>query len=177
MQAGGNTLEATLDVEWAGAVAPHATVKLVVGQCTNTIDGILAAEEYAVNNNVAPIVSVSYGLCEAAMGTTYVEFMSALWEQAAAQGQSVFVSSGDTGAAGCSSQSDSTGSVAGVNGLCSSPYSNCVGGTEFVDTSNPSQYWLPGNDAVGGSALKLHSGNGMERERLQRRLRCNWRRR
>ncbi|HWF48951.1 MAG TPA: hypothetical protein VG168_18220 [Bryobacteraceae bacterium] len=153
MQAGGNTLEATLDVEWAGAVAPHATVKLVVGQCTNTIDGILAAEEYAVNNNVAPIVSVSYGLCEAAMGTTYVEFMSALWEQAAAQGQSVFVSSGDTGAAGCSSQSDSTGSVAGVNGLCSSPYSTCVGGTEFVDTSNPSQYWLPGNDAVGGSAI------------------------
>ena len=153
MQAGGNSMEATLDTEWAGAVAPKAAIKLVVGQCTNSGDGITQAVTYAVNNNVAPIISVSYGLCEAAMGTSYVQFMSALWQQAAAQGQSVFVSSGDTGAAGCNSQADTVASVAGVNGLCSSPYSTCVGGTEFAEGSNPGQFWVAGNSAAGGSAL------------------------
>ena len=97
---------------------------------------------YAVNNNVAPIISVSYGLCEAAMGSSYVQFMSALWEQAAAQGQSVFVSSGDTGAAGCNYQSDTVATVTGVNGVCSSPYSTCVGGPEFAEGSNPGQFWV-----------------------------------
>ena len=153
MQAGGNSMEATLDAEWAGAVAPKATIKMVVGQCTNSGDGITAAESYAVNNNVAPIISVSYGLCESAMGASYLAYMNSLWQQAAAQGQSVFVSSGDTGAAGCNSQADAAATVTGINGLCSSPYATCVGGTEFAEGSNPAQYWLPGNSLSGGSVI------------------------
>ena len=46
----------------------------------------------------------------------------------------------------------SIGTKRAVNGICSSPYSTCVGGTEFVEGSNPGQYWLPGNNAVMGSA-------------------------
>ena len=154
----GNGIEATLDVEWAGAIAPQATIKLVAGNCTFnaaggvTSDGVVAAEMFAVNQNVAPIISVSYGLCEAEIGTSGAAFYSALWQQAAAQGQTVVVASGDTGAAACNSQSDTSATTAGVNGLCSSPYSTCVGGTEFVEGSNPGQYWLPGNNPVGGSA-------------------------
>jgi subtilase family serine protease len=67
----------------------------------------------------------------------------------------VLVSAGDSGAAGCDSSSASTASGGhAVNGLCSSPYSTCVGGTEFSDTANPALFWsssnTPGTD---GSAL------------------------
>jgi subtilase family serine protease len=87
------------------------------------------------------------------MGTTELAFYNSLWQQAASEGISAFVSSGDSGAAGCNGGSSSSASVAGVNGLCSSPYSTCVGGTEFNEGSNPGQYWSASNGAGGGSAL------------------------
>ncbi len=144
--------EATLDVQWSGAVAPNARVKLVVANSTATADGVDLSAQYIVNNNIAPVMSVSFGSCEAGMGAGGVNFYNALWQQAAAQGITVLVSSGDSGAAGCNWGGNSSGSVRGVNGLCSSPYSICVGGTEFTEGSNPGQYWLPGNNAVMGSA-------------------------
>jgi len=148
----GDAVEAILDTEWSGAVAPKATVNLVVAASTNTADGIDLSAQYAVNHNVGSVISVSYGACEAAMGVAELSFYHSLWQQAAAQGISVFVSSGDSGAAGCDPGSASTGRLKGVNGLCSSPYSTCVGGTQFRDTSNPGQYWLPGNNPYLGSA-------------------------
>ena len=149
----GDSEETTLDTEWSGAVAPAATVKVIVSASTNTADGIDLSALYAVNNNVAPIISLSYGSCEADMGTAELAFYNSLWQQAAAQGQTVLVSSGDSGAAGCYGGSSTSGSGAAVNGLCTSPYSTCVGGTEFVEGSNPGQYWLPGNSPVNGSAI------------------------
>ena len=149
----GDNIETTLDTEWSGAVAPGATIKVIVSASTNTADGIDLASLYAVNNNVAPVITLSYGSCEAGMGSSELAFYNSLWKQAAAQGQSVFVSSGDSGAAGCSGGSASSGSGQAINGLCSSPYSTCVGGTEFADTSNPGQYWQPGNNSTYGSAI------------------------
>jgi len=148
----GDVVEALLDTEWSGAVAPKATVNLVVASSTNTSDGIDLAAQYAVNHNTGSVISVSYGACEAAMGVAELSFYHALWQQAAAQGISVFVSSGDSGAAGCDPGSSPVPKVRGVNGLCSSPYSTCVGGTQFRDTSNPGQYWLAGNNSYLGSA-------------------------
>ena len=148
----GDTVETTLDTEWSGAVAPGATIKVIVSAST-TADGIDLSAQYAVNNNVAPIISLSYGSCEADMGSTELAFYNSLWQQAAAQGISVMVSAGDSGAAGCYGGSSSSGSGQAINGLCSSPYATCVGGTEFVDTANPGQYWLPGNNSVLGSAI------------------------
>ena len=148
----GDELESAMDVEWAGAIAKNATVKFVT-TASGTSDGIALSAQYAVNHNVAPVVSLSYGLCEAALGSGGNAFWNNLWMQAAAQGQSVFVSSGDSGAAGCDSGGASKGSQQGVNGLCSSPYSTCVGGTQFKDTSSPSQYWSPTNGAGRSSAL------------------------
>ena len=149
----GDSVETTLDTEWSGAVAPGATVKVIIAASTNSADGIDLSALYAVNHNVAPIVSLSYGSCEAGMGSSELAYYNSLWQQAAAQGQSVFVSSGDSGAAGCNGGSDSTGYGQGVNGLCSSPYATCVGGTEFAEGSNPAQYWQPGNSSVQGSAI------------------------
>ena len=148
----GDAVEALLDTEWTGAVAPKATVNLVVASSTNTADGIDLSAQYTVNHNAGSVISVSYGACEAAMGVAELSFYHALWQQAAAQGISVFVSSGDSGAAGCDAGTSSTGKARGVNGLCSSPYSTCVGGTQFRDTSNPGQYWLAGSNPYLGSA-------------------------
>ncbi|MGD0348582.1 MAG: S53 family peptidase [Terracidiphilus sp.] len=145
--------ESTLDVEWSGAVAPAASLSLVVAASTATTDGVDLASAYIVNHATAQVVSVSYGSCEQAMGAAELTFYNSLWEQAASQGMSVFVSSGDAGAAGCQTGNATTGSGAAVNGLCSSPYATCVGGTEFNEGTNAAQYWSATNSSGYGSAL------------------------
>ncbi len=149
----GDQSESTLDVEWSGAVAPGATINLVTAVSTATTDGIDLASAYIVNHATAPVVSVSYGSCERDMGTAELVFYNSLWEQAASQGMSVFVASGDAGAAGCQSGNSASGTSAAVDGLCSSPYATCVGGTEFNEGANPVQYWSAANSAKYGSAL------------------------
>ncbi len=144
-------VEADLDVEWSGAVAPYATIAYVESASTNSTDGIDLSAQYIVDNDLAPIMSTSYGQCEDYIGTAGNAFYNSLYQQAAAQGITAFVSAGDSGAAGCmSGRSDSLG----VNGLGSTPYTVCVGGSEFMDTANPSQYWSSTNDpSTYGSAL------------------------
>ena len=149
----GDQAESTLDVEWSGAIAPAASVRFVIGASTATTDGIDLSAQYVVNHAVGQVVSTSYGSCEQDMGATELAFYNALWQQAAAQGMSVFVSSGDSGAAGCDSGSAPSGTGPAVNGLCTSPYATCVGGTEFDEGSNPAQYWTTANTAAYGSAL------------------------
>ena len=144
--------EVTLDAEWAGAVAQSAKVQVVVSASTQTTDGVDLSAQYIINHNLAPIVSVSFGGCESQMGRSENQFWNSLWQQAAAQGMSVFVASGDAGAAECDDPSSTTGSVKDVNGLCSSPYSTCVGGTQFNDTATPGAYWLSSNSTTRGSA-------------------------
>jgi hypothetical protein len=146
--------EADLDAEWSGAVAKSATIKFVVSQSTNSTDGVNLSAQHIVNNNLAPVMSTSFGTCEASLGSSGNSFFRALWQQAAAEGITAFISSGDSGAAGCDSASATTATHGlGVNGLCSSPSSVCVGGTEFSD-SNSSIYWASFNAAGSeGSAL------------------------
>ncbi|MGA8429978.1 MAG: protease pro-enzyme activation domain-containing protein [Candidatus Sulfotelmatobacter sp.] len=149
----GDQMESTLDVEWAGAVAQKAAVKFVTSK-SGSSDGIALSAQYAVAHNVAPIVSLSYGMCEAAEGSGGNAFWNNLWEQAAAQGMSVFVSAGDSGAAGCDASNARTATEGrAVNGLCSSPYSTCVGGTEFSEGSNSTRYWASSNGVGMSSAL------------------------
>ncbi|MGA8154518.1 MAG: S53 family peptidase [Terriglobales bacterium] len=141
----GEESEAALDVEWSGAVARNATIKFVVSASTGSSDGTYLSAQYIVNHNLAPVMSMSFGLCEAALGASGNSFINSLWRQAAAQGITVFVSSGDSGAAGCDSSSSTLARAGrGVNGLCSSPYSVCVGGTQFSD-SNYGRYWASAN--------------------------------
>ena len=127
----GDSTEAYLDVEWSGAVAPMATVDLVIGADTALESGLVLAAEHAVYGNIAPVVSVSFGSCEAGLGSGNA-FLSGLWEQAAAQGITVTVSTGDSGSASC----DSDTQYYAVNGLAvsgwaSTPYNLAVGGTDF----------------------------------------------
>jgi pseudomonalisin len=147
--------EADLDVEWSGAVARSATIKFVASKSTNSSDGVDLSAQYIFNHNLAPVMSTSFGLCEAALGSSGNSFLNSLWQQAAAEGITVFVSSGDSGAAGCDSASASRATHGrAVNGLCSTPYSICVGGTEFNDVSNATLYWSP-SSAAGTQASAL----------------------
>ena len=151
----GDETESDLDLQWAGATAPAATIKFVTTKSTAATDGIDASVSYAVSNNVADVISLSYGLCEKNLGTSGRNFYNNLWQQAAAQGMTVLVSSGDSGVAGCDLAGATTAvGGAGVNGLCTSPYSTCVGGTQFADTANPALYWASAhNPADLSSAL------------------------
>ena len=149
----GDETEADLDVEWAGAVAKGATVYFVTSASSNASDGVTLSAQYIVQHNTAPVASLSYGLCEALLGSAN-SFYSGLWQQAAAQGMAIFVASGDSGSAGCDLASSTTASEGfGINGLASTPYNVAVGGTEFNDTASPSTYWSSNNSAQLASAL------------------------
>lgn len=125
-------VEAYLDVEWAGAVAPNATIALVIAGDTALQNGLVLAAERAIYSNIAPVISISFGACEKNLGASN-PFLSSLWEQAAAQGITVAVSSGDSGSAGCDSDTSTDYAVNGqaVNGFASTPYNVSVGGTDF----------------------------------------------
>ncbi len=146
--------EADLDVEWSGAMAPKATIKLVVSGSTNTTDGVDLSAEYIVENNLAPVMSTSFGACEASLGAAERAFYTNLWQQAAAQGITAIVSSGDSGAAGCDSPFGGPATQgAAVNGLASTPYNIAVGGTQFNENGADSKYWSPTNAADQSSVL------------------------
>ena len=61
----GEETEADLDVQWSGAVAKGATVDFVVSESTETTAGIDLSALYIIDNNLAPVMSESYGGCEA----------------------------------------------------------------------------------------------------------------
>jgi subtilase family serine protease len=144
--------EADLDVEWAGAVAPRASIQFVISKSTAASDAADLSAEYAVDHDIAPIISSSFGECERDLDQGN-DFYDALWGQAAAQGITVFVPSGDSGAAGCDDPSADSGSVRAVSGLCSTPWDVCVGGTALDDAADPARWWSAAQDPVTGESL------------------------
>jgi subtilase family serine protease len=139
----GDETEADLDVEWSGAVAPAATIDLVVSEDSQTLGaaGIDLSAVYIIDNNIAPIMSESFGVCET--GTGVNAFYSALWEQAAAQGITVVVSTGDSGSDVCdlATANDFATTGLSVSGLASTPFNVAVGGTDFQNGTAPSAFW------------------------------------
>jgi Pro-kumamolisin, activation domain len=148
----GDEVEADLDAEWSGAVAKAARIDLVVSATTADTDGALLSAEYIVQNDVAPIMSMSFSACEALLSTSENEFFNSLWSQAASEGISVFVSSGDSGVAGCD-PADFQDSQYGlsVSGIASTPYNVAVGGTMFQEASG--SYWGTNSPSTLSSAL------------------------
>ncbi|MGA7155437.1 MAG: Ig-like domain repeat protein [Acidobacteriaceae bacterium] len=146
--------EADIDTQWSGSVAPGATINLVVSASTASTDGVDLSALYIVDNNLATVLSESYGACESSMGATGVQFYGSLWQQAAAQGISVFVSSGDSGAAGCDSPSAPAQGGLQVNGIASTPFNAAVGGTDFNQYQAWSTYWNSTNNAITKESAK-----------------------
>ncbi len=151
----GDDDEAVLDTSWSGAVAPAATVKLVVSASTNASDGVDLSEEYIVDNNLADVMTESYGDCEANYTLAEAQFYSSLASQAAAEGITYTVAAGDSGAEGCDdpgSETLATGAIS-VNVLAATPFNVAVGGTQFNENGNYGAYWGSSNGANGVSAL------------------------
>jgi hypothetical protein len=145
----GDEGEADLDVQTAGMVAPGATTDLVVSEDTLTAAGIDLSAIYIVDNNIAAVMSESFGVCEQAIGTAGNLFYNAIWEQAAAQGISVMVSAGDNSSAGCDNFNTPPPTTAmfglAVSGIASTPFNVAVGGTDFDDAGKQATFWSSTN--------------------------------
>jgi subtilase family serine protease len=147
--------ESDIDLEYSGGIATGATIYLVyVGNNANY--SVWDSISYAVDTQIAPIISASYGSCETELGTSGYSSLNAIMEQAAAQGQTVIAAAGDDGSTSCSGYTDLTTSqqeALSVNFPASSEYVTGLGGTEFptadVASSNTT-YWEP---AVGGDLI------------------------
>ena len=150
---GGEEAEATLDATWSAAVAPGATVKFVVSASTDTTDGIVLSELYIIENNVGDVMTESFGGCEANVSSTEAAGFEALAQEAAAQGITYIVSSGDTGTAGCDNLSEkvATGPVS-ASVLAATPFTVAVGGTMFNENGHDTTYWNTTNSALLASA-------------------------
>src|SRR5437016_5342940 len=133
----GAALESYLDVELAGAVAPGATINLYTSADSALESGLNLAALRAVDDDEAAVLSTSYGNCEQFLGSAGNQFWAAVWEQAAAQGQTSFVSAGDGGSAGCDNFDIPQVAHQGlaVNGFSSTPWNISVGGTDFFYTT------------------------------------------
>jgi hypothetical protein len=139
--------EADIDTQWSSAVAKGATIDYVVSQSTEVTQGSDLSAIYIVDNNLAPVMSYSYGQCELFLGTSGNAFYKNLWQQAAAQGITVLVASGDSGSAGCdySGVQGASDGIA-INGLGSTPYNISVGGTDFYMPNGGATYWNSANN-------------------------------
>ena len=141
----GDEGEADLDVQWGGAIAKGATVDMVVSETTEVTTGIDLSALFIVDNNLAPVMSVSYGMCEAYNGAGENQFYNVIWEQGAAQGITIVVANGDGGSAGCDDSTSETAAQSGlaVSGNATTPFNVAVGGTDFNEGAGTGwqQYW------------------------------------
>ena len=159
----GPNVEAFLDVEASGAVAPNANINFYVASGQPAQNVLALAALRAIEDNQASVLSLSYGECEPLLGEAGNQLWAGLWEQAAAQGQTVLVASGDTGAAACLNifriGPNDTVQAFGLtaNGFSSTPWNVSVGGTDFYYSdyasggSSIASLWNETNDANLGS--------------------------
>ena len=133
--------EADIDVQWAGAIAPNADINFVVAQSTETSAGVDLSAIYIIDNNLAPVMSESYGFCELGLGPSGNQFYASLWAQAASQGITVILASGDQGSAGCDFLPQAAQYGLQVSGFASTPFNVAVGGTDFDDFLRETTYW------------------------------------
>ena len=163
-----NQPEASLDLEWTGAVAPKAIIDFVAcGKKGSGLGsaGIEIAAEHIVNylaGNVSA-ASLSYGECETNLGSTGEAYFTGLWEQYAAEGITAVVSSGDSGPDRCDQGNEAAGEAPSVNGFSSTAYNVSAGGTDFSDaylssfyTKTPATTWWTASNGTGLSSAKSY---------------------
>ena len=132
----GDEGESDLDLEYSSSIAKGASIYFVyTGNSLNT-NGVFTALTYAVDEDIAPIISESYGGCEPLQGSSFITQFNLVLEQAAAQGQTVVNASGDSGSTDCSGETGTGITVAeqeqlAVDYPASSAYVTGIGGSEF----------------------------------------------
>lgn len=144
--------EASLDVEWAGAVARNATIIYVNAGNGSQKANVFDALYYAIDNNVAPVITISYGICESTEASSgFLSADESELQKAASQGQTIVGPAGDSGAADCDTKYPITDAL-DVDYPASSQYVTGVGGTTFNET-NGITFWSSTNNVDNGSAL------------------------
>jgi subtilase family serine protease len=150
----GDLTEADLDLEWSGGVATNADIIYVnAGGSTN---GAFDSLTYAIDNNVAPIISMTYGGCEPVdFGAAAISSVQTMLQQATAEGITIVAAAGDDGATDCDNNDPSTPTDIAVNGLAvdftaSSPNVTAIGGSEFSGDSatGATTYWSGTNNGT-----------------------------
>ena len=176
----GTNTETTLDVEWAHAIAPEATIDLVLAKQRPTdqtysdlYEDLLRSVKYGVDQHLGNVVSLSYGFPEPCLSASAKNYSHAILKEAADKKISVFVSAGDAGATGFADATNGCG-PAGYPYFpsrvtlfpASDPYATAVGGT-YLDTDMAAKYksetaWTqvstnPDNGATGGGYVQTYA--------------------
>ena len=166
----GDEDEADLDIQWSGGIAKNATVDYVyapysdacsnaacttsvLDPVTNNYYDVFDALQHAIQDykvaatgKVLPVISMSYGDCEESFvgQASYVTWVTSMGQQANTQGQTLVVSSGDSGAFECEAYNDYPALYGvSVDVPVDSPNYTGVGGTTLSgDLSSPSTYWI-----------------------------------
>jgi uncharacterized protein (TIGR03437 family) len=136
--------EADLDIEWSGATARGATIIYVY-----SFD-VMDAVQYAIDQNLAPVLSVSYGLCEPLTSLSDMRTMQSWARQANTQGMTWMNASGDSGGADCYAGSTKVSTLS-VDAPASIPEVTGLGGTEFDESGGT--YWNSSNGPTGASVM------------------------
>jgi len=172
--------EAAIDVEWATATAPDATIVMASCADSTNFGGFIALQNMLTNGGTLPsVVSISYGESEVETGAAFNAYINVLYQTAAAAGVSVFVSSGDDAAAASDRGSLAAVFGIGVSGWASTAYNVAVGGTDFSDLPDgtTATFWnsvngkyfnsatsyvpeIPWNDSCTGSLAARFEGFG-----------------
>jgi subtilase family serine protease len=148
-----NEPEGYLDAEWAGAMAPDATVDYVACGHVGVTSGADLAAAYMIDDPAhvqrIGVLSTSYGDCEAQPQSEANQFYVSLWQQAAAEGITVVVATGDTGGDACQDVAAFATNGLSVVNEASTPYNIAAGGTDFSDvfSGTTSTYWSATNGA------------------------------
>jgi subtilase family serine protease len=155
--------EAEADIEQDLTIAPD-TDSVLVYNAPNDETGQTELDEYATiaNQDIADSISSSWAICEPDAGLAYAEAENLIFEQLAAQGQSMFSSSGDTGAFECI-RDGTFSDYAPLEALdpASQPWVTSTGGTSFETFdpgSSPHPGYPYGTEAV-WNTLDVCSGN------------------
>lgn len=157
----GDAIETLLDVEYAHAAAPGVAIYAYIGNDSESEsgNGVLDAGIQAANDDTCGAISISFSFC-GEPSTFYTGEIDSIAAHAASQGQAVFASSGDFGAAGYVINKQGNACVAGtshnVSELSADPNITAVGGTQFTP------HYKKGND-VGStreSVWKDKTGSG-----------------
>jgi subtilase family serine protease len=163
----GDEDETMVDVSYAHAVAPGSSVRMYLGdQASTSNSAILDAIHAAVTetNNPCSAISISFSFCGGSK--KFYKTQNGFFAQASAQGQSVFIATGDTGAAGLKLNRHGScviGTTRNVNEIGASPNVTAIGGTEFAadfsdgdDVGSVSEtVWNDGDGAAGGGESKF----------------------
>jgi kumamolisin len=149
--AGPGASEVTLDIELMMALAPRAA-KIMVYEGPNTDAGVIDVYQRIANDNIAKQVSTSWGLPEDQGAPAIHSTENQIFQQMAAQGQTIFAASGDNGAF-------DDGRSLGVDDPAAQPYVTGVGGTKLVTDLNHAyrgeSIWWDGRNGGGGGVSKF----------------------